>query len=118
MYFFFNETSDRQCIHPKLKTEMLFMLCSSVDNQLRIRVTDAALARDIFPQDYHCLGDNENRPIKWLAIESLVHRKFSPASDVVSGQFRQSFGPIEMELECLTFIAMCPVPHSASFREI
>jgi len=58
-------------------------ICFSVDSQLRVRVTDACLARDIFPHDYNCLGDNENRPVKWLAIESLVHRRFSPASDMV-----------------------------------
>jgi hypothetical protein len=55
----------------------------SVDERLRVRVTDNALARDLFPDDYHCLGDNENRPIRWMAMETLVQRKFSPASDVV-----------------------------------
>jgi RYK receptor-like tyrosine kinase len=53
-----------------------------VNAQLHVQVTDSALARDIFPNDYHCLGDNENRPIKWLALEALVHRKFSTASDM------------------------------------
>ena len=57
---------------------------SRVDSNLSVRVTDNALARDLFPSDYHCLGDNENRPIKWLALESLTERRFSPASDVVS----------------------------------
>ena len=42
-----------------------------------------ALSRDFFPNDYHCLGDNENRPIKWMAIESLTRREFSTASDIV-----------------------------------
>ena len=55
-----------------------------VDDNLRVQITDNALARDLFPQDYHCLGDNENRPIKWLAIESLLTDSFSTASDVVS----------------------------------
>ena len=49
-----------------------------------MKVTDTALARDLFPNDYHCLGDNENRPIKWLAIEALLDRRFGPAADVVS----------------------------------
>nr|ANS60436.1 tyrosine-protein kinase Ryk [Platynereis dumerilii] len=53
-----------------------------VDNQLTVRITDTALSRDLFPMDYHCLGDNENRPVKWLALESLLQRQFSPASDV------------------------------------
>lgn len=55
-----------------------------VDDDLRVQITDNALARDLFPQDYHCLGDNENRPIKWLAIESLLNKTFTTASDVVS----------------------------------
>ncbi|XP_035216668.1 tyrosine-protein kinase RYK-like [Stegodyphus dumicola] len=53
-----------------------------VDDWLQVKLTDNALSRDLFPSDYHCLGDNENRPIKWLAIESLLKKEFSWASDV------------------------------------
>ncbi len=28
---------------------------------MQVKITDNALARDLFPMDYHCLGDNENR---------------------------------------------------------
>ncbi|ELT98025.1 hypothetical protein CAPTEDRAFT_224958 [Capitella teleta] len=63
-----------------------------VDHQFNVKVTDTALARDFFPNDYHCLGDNENRPIKWLALESLMERRFTPASDV------WSFGVLIWEL--------------------
>jgi len=55
----------------------------SVDSQLTVQVTDNALSRDLFPRDYDCLGDNENRPVKWLAIEALVDRQFTPATDAV-----------------------------------
>ncbi|XP_065220866.1 tyrosine-protein kinase Dnt-like [Planococcus citri] len=55
-----------------------------VDDGLRVKVTDSALSRDLFPNDYHCLGDNENRPIKWLAMESLIKREYTGASDVWS----------------------------------
>ncbi|XP_065222259.1 tyrosine-protein kinase Dnt [Planococcus citri] len=55
-----------------------------IDGCLNVKVADNALSRDLFPNDYHCLGDNENRPVKWLAIESLMHRTFSTASDVWS----------------------------------
>jgi len=54
-----------------------------VDSQLTVQLTDNALCRDLFPRDYDCLGDNDNRPVKWLAIEALVDRRFSPASDTV-----------------------------------
>ncbi|CAG9796798.1 unnamed protein product [Diatraea saccharalis] len=53
-----------------------------VDENLRVMIADNALSRDLFPADYHCLGDNENRPIKWLALESLTKRQFNPAADV------------------------------------
>nr|XP_022915558.1 tyrosine-protein kinase Dnt-like isoform X1 [Onthophagus taurus] len=66
-----------------------------VDDKLRIKVTDNALSRDLFPSDYHCLGDNENRPIKWMAIESLLQKEFSSSSDV------WSFGVLLWELTTL-----------------
>lgn len=56
----------------------------SIDDTLQVKITDNALSRDLFPMDYHCLGDNENRPVRWMALESLVNNEFSSASDVVS----------------------------------
>ncbi|KRX84539.1 Tyrosine-protein kinase RYK, partial [Trichinella sp. T6] len=47
-----------------------------------VQICDTGLSRDLFPQDYHCLGDNENRPVKWLAVESIEKHEFSSASDV------------------------------------
>ncbi|KAM7301490.1 uncharacterized protein ISCGN_017009 [Ixodes scapularis] len=54
----------------------------SVDDRLHVKLADSALSRDLYPDDYHCLGDGENRPVKWLALESLVRGQFSAASDV------------------------------------
>lgn len=61
---------------------MTLIFCS-IDNDLLLKLTDNSLSRDLFPADYHCLGDNENRPVKWLALEALVERRFSLASDAV-----------------------------------
>lgn len=61
--------------------------CLIEPSSLRVRLADAALARDLFPQDYHCLGDNENRPIRWMALESLQRNEYSTATDVVRSQF-------------------------------
>ena len=55
-----------------------------VDSNLTVKLTDTALSRDLFPNDYHCLGDNENRPVKWLSLEALLDRRFSVGSEVVS----------------------------------
>ncbi|XP_063771622.1 tyrosine-protein kinase RYK isoform X2 [Pseudophryne corroboree] len=53
-----------------------------IDESLQVKITDNALARDLFPMDYHCLGDNENRPVRWMSLESLVNKEFSSAGDV------------------------------------
>jgi len=54
------------------------------DEEYRVKITDNALARDFFPGDYHCLGDNENRPVRWMAVESLEFNVYTPASIVWS----------------------------------
>ncbi|PSN31260.1 Tyrosine-protein kinase Dnt [Blattella germanica] len=85
-----------------------------VDQQLRVQVADNALSRDLFPADYHCLGDNENRPVKWLAIESLVQGNFSTASDV------WSFGVLLWELTTLAqqpYVEVDPFEMAAYLRD-
>ena len=65
-------------------------LCPSfyrVMDDLTVKLTDHALSRDLFPQDYDCLGSerpDESRPLKFMAMESIQDRRFSTASDVVS----------------------------------
>lgn len=66
------------------KENLPFLSARSLDGDLNVRIGDAALVRDLFPDDYHCLGDNENRPIKWMALETLDRRLYSTASDVWS----------------------------------
>jgi len=64
---------------------------------LSLRLTDGALAADIFPRDYHHLaaagvqhddhGTGQLLPVKWMAVETLQttsdDRQLSTASDVV-----------------------------------
>ncbi|XP_055589163.1 tyrosine-protein kinase Dnt [Uranotaenia lowii] len=52
-----------------------------IDDQLRVKLADNSLSRDLFPGDYYCLGDSENRPIKWLALEAIQYKQFGEASD-------------------------------------
>ncbi|CAG2121254.1 unnamed protein product, partial [Medioppia subpectinata] len=73
----------RRLIHRDLATRNCFV--QTLDqNSFLVKVSDNALSRDLFPNDYHCLGDNENRPLKWLALESLVKKEFTQFSDVWS----------------------------------
>ncbi|XP_078065404.1 tyrosine-protein kinase RYK isoform X2 [Mustelus asterias] len=67
----------REVIHKDLATRNCV-----IDDSLQVKIADNALSRDLFPMDYHCLGDNENRPVRWMALESLVNNEFSSASDV------------------------------------
>ncbi|XP_037090405.1 tyrosine-protein kinase RYK-like [Pollicipes pollicipes] len=85
-----------------------------VDDQLRVKLCDLALSRDLFPDDYHCLGDNENRPVKWLALEALTERRFPPAADL------WSFGVLFWELTTLgqqPYVEVDPFEMAAYLRE-
>lgn len=60
---------------------LFFNFHFSIDDQLRVKLADSSLSRDLFPGDYSCLGDSENRPVKWLALEVLQKKIFTEASD-------------------------------------
>lgn len=49
---------------------------------LNVCLGDNALSKDLFSAEYHCIGDNENRPIKWMSLEALERRQVTTASDV------------------------------------
>lgn len=56
-----------------------------------MKLTDHALSRDLFPEDYDCLPmdmSSESLPLKFMAIESIRDRRFSTASDVVCSTIR------------------------------
>uniref|UniRef100_A0A8K9V7A7 Tyrosine-protein kinase RYK n=1 Tax=Oncorhynchus mykiss TaxID=8022 RepID=A0A8K9V7A7_ONCMY len=69
--------SRREVIHKDLASRNCV-----IDDSMQVKICDNALSRDLFPMDYHCLGDNENRPVRWMALESLLNHDFSSASDV------------------------------------
>lgn len=69
----------RKVIHKDIAARNCFMGDGHV-----LKIGDSSLSRDLFPSDYHCLGDNDNRPIKWMPMETITLRKYSEASDVWS----------------------------------
>ena len=63
-----------------------------MDESFTVKVTDSALSPDLFPEDYPAVNVYSRdyrshepipRPIKWMAIESLVEQKFTQATDTV-----------------------------------
>ncbi|CAJ0955384.1 unnamed protein product, partial [Mesorhabditis belari] len=71
------DVATRNCIVAELKN-------SRSADRLHVQLTDTALAKDLFPGDYNCLGDNENRPVAWMAPESFESNNFTESTDVWS----------------------------------
>uniref|UniRef100_A0A7E4WCU5 Protein kinase domain-containing protein n=1 Tax=Panagrellus redivivus TaxID=6233 RepID=A0A7E4WCU5_PANRE len=54
------------------------------NDRMYVQLCDSALSKDLFPADYHCLGDNDNRPLKWMAPEAVRSKVHSSATDIWS----------------------------------
>ncbi|XP_018577842.1 tyrosine-protein kinase Dnt-like [Anoplophora glabripennis] len=78
-----------------------------IDEKLQVKITDNSLSRDMFPNDYFCLADQESKPVKWMALESLIYNQYSAESDV------WSFGVVLWEL---TTMAQQPFPDVDPFE--
>ena len=52
----------RSLVHRDVSARNCYLAVSS-SNSSHLRLGDPALSRDLFPNDYHCLGHNENRPV-------------------------------------------------------
>ena len=57
------------------------MLCI-VGDQFKAKLSDFGLARGIHEDDYYKVTSATELPVKWIAPESLLYKKFSTASDV------------------------------------
>lgn len=49
-----------------------------------MKLSDFALSRDMFPNDYHCLADNEIKPVHWMSVETLRHGTYNTRTDIWS----------------------------------
>lgn len=55
-----------------------------LDTNLSLKLADNGLSRDLFPGDYHCLANNENNPVGWMALETLQDNVMSFQAEVWS----------------------------------
>ncbi|CAL4094800.1 unnamed protein product, partial [Meganyctiphanes norvegica] len=56
-----------------------------VSEKMQIRLCDSALSQDLFSGDYEVLpGDQQPRPVKWMAYETITDHIMSTATDVWS----------------------------------
>jgi RYK receptor-like tyrosine kinase len=69
-------------LHRDVAARNCYISSASTSTSLAVKLCDSALSRDLFPGDYHCLGDNDNRPVKWMALDSLQSGHFTASSDV------------------------------------
>uniref|UniRef100_A0A914CYF8 Uncharacterized protein n=2 Tax=Acrobeloides nanus TaxID=290746 RepID=A0A914CYF8_9BILA len=71
------DVATRNCLVSEVQSK-------SMNDRFYVQLSDNALSRDLFPNDYHCLGDNDNRTVKWMAPEALRSNVHNSASDVWS----------------------------------
>ena len=60
-----------------------------------LRITDFGMSRKVFMDDIYVKTTKGRLPLKWMAIESIIDREFTSASDV------WSFGIMLWEIETL-----------------
>ena len=67
------------CVH-----DAVYPVEFRVDEDLKVKVADFGMARDIHSAEYYKLTHRQKLPLKWMAPESIFDGKFSSKSDVVS----------------------------------
>ena len=53
-----------------------------LDANFGCKLSDCALSRDLFPNDYHCLANNENKPVGWMALETLKENVYNNKTEI------------------------------------
>ena len=58
-------------------------MCCRVDDNLKIKVGDFGLARDVYDTDYYRANQNAKLPVKWMPPEALHDGISNEKTDVV-----------------------------------
>ena len=54
-----------------------------IDEEMFLKISDFGLSRDVYSNNsYHMAHNKDRLPVRWMAIESIMDREFSVASDV------------------------------------
>lgn len=54
-----------------------------IDEEMFLKISDFGLSRDVYSDDsYHMTHNKDKLPVRWMAMESIIDRYFSTASDV------------------------------------
>lgn len=70
--------SGMKIVHRDLATRNVL-----IDGEMFLKISDFGLSRDIYSDSsYHMAHNKDRLPVRWMAIESIIDRDFSVASDV------------------------------------
>ena len=70
--------SGMKIVHRDLATRNVL-----IDEEMFLKISDFGLSRDIYSDSsYHMAHNKDRLPVRWMAIESIIDRDFSVASDV------------------------------------
>ena len=86
-----------------------------MDKDLRVKVADFGLTRDIYETDYYRQHHRTMIPVKWMAPESLIDRISNEKTDVVRSQkFFRKASYIMVASRCSTWSRQTKKFHQGS----